>query len=368
MKRQVGAVYKKVIFLMMVGGAFAIGQALALGVQFGPSKPVFVAQDHSDFKPLPVVQRAVPKQVVALDAFENAWREWMGIYGVTASSIAIGHDGDILRSRGVKRAPSTSFPMASLSKSITAHCLNTFLEDSPYDWNSTLADMTPVLSQLNLTPGAPMLQKTLTDFATHTSGLPTHLVQGKTSLQNKHLDSQASMTRTALKVPANFDAAAGYTYSNANYAIMGSLITAMSGGSYGAVCKARIMDPAGAHNANVSGRMARTAGYGGWLVSVEDYARYAMHWFAPDAPWVKDPSGFALDPDTGYGMGAWVRNQANGFSFSHGRSWQHTDHRRANLGSFMIVGPDGTAVVVSWDSKLPAEAYRHLFTAFSEHF
>ncbi|WP_375265459.1 serine hydrolase domain-containing protein [Planktotalea sp.] len=360
-------VYKKVIFLMMVGGAFAIGQALALGVKIGPSKPVFLAQDHSDFKPLPVVQTSRRKDVVAFDAFETAWREWMGIYGVTASSIAIGQDGSILRSRGAKRAPSTSFPMASLSKSITAHCLNTFLEDSPYDWSSTLADLQPVLAKLNLTPGDAMLEKTLTEFATHTSGLPTRLVQGKTSLQNKHLDSQASMTRTALKVPANFNAESEYSYSNANYAILGSLIGAMSGGSYAEVCKARIMDPAKALNANVSGHMAKTAGYGGWLVSVEDYARYAMHWFAPNTPWVKEPRDFALDPETGYGMGALVRNHDRGYLFSHGGSWKHPDRRRANLGSYMMVGPDGTAVVVSWDTKLPPEAYRHLHRAFAEH-
>jgi CubicO group peptidase (beta-lactamase class C family) len=94
--------------------------------------------------------------------------------------------------------------------------------------------------------------------------LPMRFVQGKTSLQNKHLDSQISMTRTALKVPENFNAESGYTYSNANYAILGSLVGAMSGGSYGEVCKTRIMDPANALNANVSGRMAKTAGYGGW--------------------------------------------------------------------------------------------------------
>jgi CubicO group peptidase (beta-lactamase class C family) len=352
---------------MMIGGAFAIGQALALGVTIGPSKPAFEAPDHSQFVALPVVQRSDPKPVVALDSFESAWRDWMGIYDITSSSIAIGRDGDILRSRGAKRAPSTSFPMASLSKSITAHCLNTFLEDSPYDWNSTLGEMQPVLSKLNLTPGAAMLQKSLTEFATHTSGLPMRLVQGKTSLQNKHLDSQISMTRTALKVPENFNAESGYTYSNANYAILGSLVGAMSGGSYGEVCKTRIMDPANALNANVSGRMAKTAGYGGWLVSVEDYARYAMHWFAPDVPWVKDPYSFALDPDTGYGMGAWVSNHNDGYLFSHGGSWKHADHRRANLGSYMMVGPDGTAIVVSWDSKLPSEAYRDLFTAFSQH-
>lgn len=171
--------YSKVVFLMMIGGAFAIGKALALGVQIGPSKPEFTAQQQDVVNAQPVVMSMAPK-TVALDRFETEWRAWMTQFDVSASSIAIGRGGKILRSRGVKRSPSTSFPMASLSKSITAHCLNTFLEDSPYNWNSTLAELKPVLSRLNLSPGAPILEKTLTQFATHTSGLPTRLVQGKT--------------------------------------------------------------------------------------------------------------------------------------------------------------------------------------------
>jgi CubicO group peptidase (beta-lactamase class C family) len=359
-------VYKKVVFLMMVLAAFAIGKALALGVQIGPSKPAFTPQSQNAVDTTPVVLSAASKPV-ALDQFETEWRAWMKNFDVSASGIAIVRDGKILRSRGMKRSPSTSFPMASLSKSITAHCLNTFLKDSPYDWNSTLEELQPVLSRLNLSPGAPMLEKTLNQFATHTSGLPMKLVQGKTSLSKAHLDSQASMTRTALKVAANFNVHSGYTYSNANYAILGSLISALSEGSYGEVCKKRIMDPAGALNANVSGHMAKTAGYGGWLVSVEDYARYAMHWFAPDAPLVTTPAQFAYDPDTGYGMGVWVRTLGEAKSFHHGGSWKHADRRRANLGSFVIIGPDGTAVVVSWDKRLSPDAYSHLFKVISEH-
>ena len=356
--------YKKVVFLMMIGAAFAFGKALAMGVHVGPSKPSLSAQTRHGLDVTPVVQRALPKPV-ALDEIESAWREWMAEFDVTASSIAIGRDGKILRSRGARRSPSTSFPMASLSKSITAHCLNTFLEESPYNWHSTLADMKPVLSKLNLSPGKPMLDKTLNQFATHTSGLPMRLVQGKASLRKKHLDSQASMTRTALKVPANFNAESGFTYSNSNYAILGSLVSAISGGSYGEVCKKRIMEPAGAHNANVSGQMARTAGYGGWMISVEDYARYAMHWFAPSTPWVLEPENYAFDAKTGYGLGIWVGNVSDGLAFSHSGSWHHSDRRLANLGSFVIVGPDGTAVVASWDKKLPPEAYQHLFEIFS---
>lgn len=175
------------------------------------------------------------------------------------------------------------------------------------------------------------------------------------------------MTRTALKVNANFNINSGYTYSNANYSILGSLIGAMSERPYGEVWKERIMDPAGALNANVSGHMAKTAGYGGWLVSVEDYARYAMHWFAPDAPWTTEPAKYAYDPKTGYGMGVWLRYLGEAKSFHHGGSWKHADRRRANLGSFMIVGPDGTAVVVSWDKNLSSDAYSHLFQVISEH-
>ena len=356
--------YKKVVFFMMICAAFAFGKALAMGVQIGPSKPVLSPEKRDALALTPIVQRTLPSPV-ALDQLESAWRDWMVTFDVSASSIAIGRDGKILHSRGAKRSPSTGFPMASLSKSITAQCLNELLEESPYDWNATLTDLKPVLARLNLSPGKAMMGKTLSQFATHTSGLPKILFQGKTSMRKRNLDSQSAMTRTALTVPANFDAETGFTYSNANYAILGSLIAALSDKTYAQTCKARIMVPAGAKNAHVSGQMARTGGYGGWLVSVEDYVRYAMYWFAPSKPWVQTPQAYPFETKYGYGLGVYTRHANGGYSFHHGGSWRHSDRRRANLGAFMIVGPDGTAIVVNWDKRLPKAAYSHLFDVFS---
>lgn len=206
-----------------------------------------------------------------------------------------------------------------------------------------------------------MAALTLAQIATHTSGLPERLAYGKMSTRSVNLSSQPTMAKAALKEPANFGPRGDYVYSNANYAILGFLIEAMSNRPYGAVCKERILQPAGAENAEVAGRMSQAAGYGGWSVSVEDYARFAMHWFAPGSPWMQAPDAFAYDRKAQYGMGVHVFDTAEGVSVSHSGRWTHKAPRKPNIGALFFVRPDGLAVVASWERSLDREAYDELY-------
>ncbi|MEP5151396.1 serine hydrolase domain-containing protein [Planktotalea sp.] len=308
------------------------------------------------------------EQPIQQEAITQAWHDWMAKHDVTKSSIAVGQNDQIAFSHGVKRSPDRAYPMASLSKAITAICMNELLEDSEFSWNSTVAEMESVFKSLRLTAALPMQSRSLVQFATHTSGLPKRLIYGKTSIRKQNLSSQSAMTRTALKEAANFGARGSYQYSNANYAILGTLIGAMSGQYYADYCKAKVMEPAGAGGAAVAGRMSKAAGYGGWSVSVEDYARFAMHWFAPERPWVRAPQDFAYDPSSGYGLGVGVRQGQFGTTLTHSGKWTHSDKNYPNIGSMFIVRPDGAVIVVNWDQSLPDEAYQdlqaRLFAAF----
>jgi len=297
---------------------------------------------------------------------ETAWRDWMAQTGVKQSSLAIGRDGTILHSVGQRRAPDTAYAMASLSKAVTGMCINQLLTNSPYSWDSTLADLAPEFAKMNFTPAAQMTGLTLSQIATHTSGLPTTLNYGKMSTRARNLSSQPTMTRAALKEPSNFGPRGRYTYSNANYAILGSLIEAMTGASYGDHCKAHIMVPAGATQAMVSGRMFYAAGYGGWSASVEDYARFAMHWFDPAQPWMTTPESFGYDRGAQYGMGVSAYQTRAGTFVSHTGKWTHTDPRKPNIGSLFFVRSDGTTVVASWDGSLDASRYEHLHQALRD--
>ncbi len=324
----------------------------------GLDGPLATALDGSGARKSAEPQAAEP---VGTARVEAAWRSWMDRHGVTSSSLAIGRDGVILHSAGQKRSPQMAYPMASLSKAVTGMCLNQLLKDGPYTWQSTVADLAPEFARMNFTPADEMAGLTLEQIATHTSGLPEKLAYGKMSTRSRNLSSQPTMAKAALKEAANFGPRGSYVYSNSNYAILGFLIEAMSGKYYGDYCKEQIMVPAGADQATVAGRMSYAAGYGGWALSVEDYARFAMHWFAPEQPWMTAPAQFAYDRSVHYGMGVHVLPAHPGTFVRHTGRWTHKDPRKPNIGALFFVRPDGLTVVASWDGSLDWDLYNELF-------
>ncbi len=312
---------------------------------------------------LEIVKAPDPSIPLNTDGAEAVWRDWMAQNGVTQSSFAIGRDGVILHSAAQKRFPDTAYPMASLSKAVTAICLNQLLINSRYSWESTLADLASELATINVTLAPQIADLTLTQIATHTSGLPEILNYGNMLARSANLNSQSTMAKAALMREENLGTRGSYVYSNANYAILGFLIEAMTGQPYGEHCKASIMTPAGATQAAVAGRMAFTAGYGGWSVSVEDYARFAMHWFAPDQPWMASPANYAYDQAVHYGMGTHVYPTSRGTFVSHSGRWTYRDPQKPNIGAMFFVRDDGTTVVINWDGSLDYARYGELHDA-----
>ena len=297
---------------------------------------------------------------------EIAWRDWMHKNGVTQSSLTIGRDGSILHSAAQVRSPDTPYPVASLSKAITGMCLNQLLTESTYTWDSSLADLAPEFAKKNFTPAAEMADLTLRQLATHTSGLPKVLTYGTMSTRETNLSSQTTMTRAALRETSNFGPRNTRVYSNANYAILGFLIEAMTTETYGSYCKTHIMVPAGATQSSVSGRMSHAAGYGGWSVSSEEYAKFAMHWFDQAQPWMTTPTNFAYDNHAHYGMGTYVYPKQNGTYVSHSGRWTHRDSQKPSIGALFFVRRDGVTVVVNWDKSLDYAVYDELRGALRE--
>jgi CubicO group peptidase (beta-lactamase class C family) len=349
--------------VMLCGTALVAGTAF-VGIVDRPVKTAAHTKIHIIETPERVeIVNATTRVTVDSAAIEAVWRNWLLEYGVTQSSFAIARDGEILQNSGDARSPDAVYAVASLSKAITGMCLNQLLIESPYTWNSTISDLAPEFAKMNFTPADEVLDLTLAQIATHTSGLPKILEYGNLSTRSTNLSSQPTMARAALKEPANFGARDSFLYSNANYAILGFLIEAMSGESYGDHCTASIMLPAGATDAGVMGRMAKAAGYGGWSVSTEDYARFAMHWFASDQPWMTSLQNYAYDSETGYGMGAYVYPQRGGVSVYHSGRWTHSDPNMPSIGAMLYIATDGTTVVANWNGSLDSDAYSALAQA-----
>lgn len=243
----------------MTGGAVAVGFGVVPANALDIAKTKILSAAQSDVVPVTPIDDVVLTEATAAvqcaqsnvdpitpintASVEAAWRGWMVESGVTESSLAIGHAGAILHSAAQKRLSENAYPMASLSKAITAMCLNQILLHSAYSRDSTMSDLAPEFAKMNFTPASQMASLTLTQVATHTSGLPTKLHYGKMSTRNVTLSSQPTMARAALKEAENLGPRGSYNYSNANYAILGFLIEAMTGEPYADHCKRTILRP-----------------------------------------------------------------------------------------------------------------------------
>ncbi|MGH1577663.1 serine hydrolase domain-containing protein [Planktotalea sp.] len=291
-----------------------------------------------------------------LAEIEGIWRDWMKRNGVEKSAMSLSKGGDILKSAGVGREPDRAYPLASLSKAITAICLNEVLSAHEFDWSSTIGELAAVLSQENITPAKEMKSLTLAEFARHKSGLPRIVHQRKTALRKSNLPPQGAMTRAALSVPENFGKRGDFLYSNANYAVLGSVAAALTGKSYGDTCKEEVLAPIGIKDAVADMR----GGYGGWSMSSDDYARFASHWFELEKVNARQFAKGGMPIRGSYGFGSGITTRENGRYYSHFGKWTNAGPRKQNVGALFLVAPDGIAFVASWQGSRDYDIYHDL--------
>jgi hypothetical protein len=347
------------------GAEQPVPQPIVQVAQPGPAPQLSVAPMETPQTPTAEapVSPSKPLGLYPLDiaGVEQAWNTWTLKHNVSASAMALGFEGEILASTGHNRNADTPYPVASLSKAITAMCLNLVLADTPYDWSTKLAELAPALAALNMPPheGAQALR--LADLVTHTSGFPENIDGNETAGEGRNLFTQQHFAREALTNPARQSAKRQFTYSNVNYAVLGQIITALTGTPYSDACAARIMQPAGARDAVVGGRMWATGGFGGWSVSAEDYARFVMFWLGPDLPWTLDPQAFAFDAKSGAGLGVFHDIHRKTHTLHHTGLWRSKDEDQQH-GALFVISETGATFAANWQGNLKPAVYKELHT------
>jgi len=334
--------------------------------------PTIAPQTTEAATPVPKLSPDAPPKPLALypidlEGAQKAWNDWRLKYNVKASSMALGAAGDILASTGDGRSPDAPYPLASLSKAITAMCLNHVLADTPYTWGTRIAELAPLLTQMNMAPHEGAQALSLSDLATHTSGFPKNIDGNETAGEGRNLFTQQHFAREALTNPARQTATRQHEYSNVNYAVLGQIITALTGTAYSDACTARVLQPVGADTAVVGGRMWATAGFGGWSASAEDYARFVMFWLGPDTPWVRKPDVFAFDQKSGAGLGVYHTMARNSFTLHHTGLWRNKRHPEREHGTMFIISETGATFVANWQGHLQPKIYAELRKAITPH-
>ena len=129
----------------------------------------------------------------------------------------------------------TLFPIASATKSFTAMCLALLVEDGKLEWDTPICEYWP---EFQLYDPLATARITTRDLLCHRSGLPRHdLVWYNTSLTREQLMKRLSYLEPTV------DFRYSYQYQNLMYTAAGHLVERLSGTSWEAFVKERMLNP-----------------------------------------------------------------------------------------------------------------------------
>ncbi|WP_235000605.1 serine hydrolase domain-containing protein [Pseudooctadecabacter jejudonensis] len=272
------------------------------------------------------------------DAIKAAWLDWLGAGGIGQSALAITYQGAVVSVHGSGMSADRPVPIASLSKAVTGACVLSLIDDSILSYDTTLGEA--FSDRPDLLPAGQSEQAAITVEAllTHTSGLDFDRTQ---SVINPVLwgggDIDDRITALALARPLG---APVFFYNNENYAILGRVIAEATGQPVADVCRARVLD--GLTSAGPDPRNGGALAWGGWNMTVVDYARFATR-LTPQKDWPSTP----LNGGAQYGPGVFVRDTDLGTNIWHFGAFCVLGLN--DFGSYFYVLDNGWGVAVWYD-------------------
>lgn len=220
----------------------------------------------------------------------QAYEAWMQERGITEGSIAVIEDGRPPRTKGYGRKADAPVTLASLSKAITGACVAVLQQEGVFDLDTPISDL------LDVPEGSGSLPEYLTQISGFhhdpTQGKPWHL---ETDRSPRHMLA-AELTLNSKRAERVF------SYNNGNFAIAGAVIDAVAQQDYATDCKSLVLDPLGITTAALDPVWGPLAAWGGWSMSVGDYALFAKEWFGSERSIGRDPLAW---PNVSLGRGAY---------------------------------------------------------------
>lgn len=202
------------------------------------------------------------------DRLEAAFEGWVEDVGADAAVISIWQKDMHIRDIAVGMDADTPVELASLSKAVTGLCAAHLIKTG--EWSA----QTTSLEVLGYGPDA----ITVDALMTHSAGLGPDETQGAMPFWlDTREDRAADAAATALTRLTQSGTPGSYAYNNENYAVLAAMISAQTGVPHTQFCKTHVLTPAEATTATPSSRTGSMAGWGGWQMTVKDYARL-MHW------------------------------------------------------------------------------------------
>jgi CubicO group peptidase (beta-lactamase class C family) len=278
-----------------------------------------------------------------IDRITAAWTGWLAENQIAVGTLALSYRGQVVHAAGQGRAADAPVELASVGKSLTAICLNALVDEGRARYDMTLGAV------LGIT--GPLENVTLAQLVTHSAGIGPDSTQaamwtwlGQT--QSRYTD----VTATVLARPTQLAAPGVYGYNNENYAVLGSVIAQLTGQTYRAACTDRV--GAGYPTLRLSPVTGSFDAWGGWQMSVADYARFHAHHFGGDSRIGPIPDQFPSALISGgayYGLGTFFRAFRDNWNFWHSGALCFDDVQH---GSFAVSWEGGWGAVTVVDACL----------------
>lgn len=276
------------------------------------------------------------------------WSRWLEAQGKPPGALVFLIGDSQLLGRDNGYDPDRAVPLASLSKGITGLCARALVDEGLMAWDDPLNRW--------IEGGGTI---TLAQLVTHTSGLWPDETQGAMSgWRGDTTRRWQEVTATALDRDRQEGKRGSYRYNNENYAILGLVIEAVTGNRYDKACALRVLEPLGITTARLSPEYGGYGPWGGWQMSVRDYARLMREGFAAMDP--RDTPSADLGGGAFYGLGMLFRtgrDMANHWHFGA------LCFRDAGLGAFAVNWAGKYTIVAAYGACVDGEAMAALDAA-----
>jgi CubicO group peptidase (beta-lactamase class C family) len=185
---------------------------------------------------------------VNLEEIDTYYAKMVKDWDIPGVSIGIVKDGKLVFTGnygvlevGKKEKPNeqTLYAIASNSKAFTSAIIGMLVQEGKLDWNDKVKKYLPYFAMYDHWVSEHI---TIRDILSHRVGLGTF--SGDNIWYKSNLSSKEIIERIQY-VPQAYEFRSGYGYSNLMYITAGELIKAVTGKSWGANVKERILDPLG---------------------------------------------------------------------------------------------------------------------------
>jgi CubicO group peptidase (beta-lactamase class C family) len=190
----------------------------------------------------------------ALEGFDGFVARAIEDWNVPGTAIAVVRGGEIVFAGGFglrdvdekkPMTPDTLFAVGSTTKAFTTTVLGTLVDEGKLDWDSPVREYLPRFRMAD-----PLTTELITprDLVTHRSGLPRHDL----AWYNNTTSTREEMVARIAHLEPSETLRAKFQYNNLMYLTAGYLIERLTGETWEAAIRARILEPIGMTRTNFS--------------------------------------------------------------------------------------------------------------------